>query len=62
MLETDPPLWFVNVEEKRVELSTEELLNYSKFNIACANQVHKTFQPDEAGRLDLLNVKHAMAT
>jgi hypothetical protein len=59
LLETDPPLWFVNVEEGRVELSTEDLLNYSKFTIACANQVHKTFNPMKQADW-LLNVKNAM--
>jgi hypothetical protein len=45
VLNTDPPLWFVNVEDKRVEVSTDELMNYTKFNIACANQVKVTFAP-----------------
>lgn len=45
VLKTEPRLWFLDLEERRVELVTEQLLNYSKFQIACAEQlvmVHHT--------------------
>lgn len=43
-LETDPPLWFADVEEARLELTTDELQIYMKFHKACMNKVNKGFE------------------
>lgn len=43
-LATDPPLWFVDVEDARVELSTEELQNYRHFHRICMEQLFKCFK------------------
>lgn len=42
-LDTDPPIWFVDVEEARLEVSTEVLQNYPKFHAACMERVNKCF-------------------
>ncbi len=34
-LETDPPLWFVNVPGGRIPMQTKELQNYQKFHEMC---------------------------
>jgi len=34
-LDTKPPLWFLSVDDKRVELTTEQLQNQTKFQRAC---------------------------
>ena len=34
---TNPPIWFLEVEGHRLELSTEELLNPLAFQVVCAN-------------------------
>ena len=34
---TDPPIWFLEVEGHRLELTTEELLNPLAFQVKCAN-------------------------
>lgn len=43
MLMTNPPIWFLEVEGHRLELSTEELLNPLAFQVLCAN--HKVIVP-----------------
>jgi hypothetical protein len=40
---TDPPVWFVDLEGHRLELTTEELLNPLAFQIKCAN--HRVLVP-----------------
>lgn len=35
---TDPPLWFLEIEGHRLELTTEELMNPIAFQIKCANK------------------------
>lgn len=42
-LETEPAIWFVDVEGSRIEISTRELLDYRLFQIACAE--HLTILP-----------------
>jgi hypothetical protein len=37
---SDPPLWFLDVEGKRVELTTEELQQQHKFQIVCMNKLN----------------------
>lgn len=44
-LETEPPLWFVDVEGECLELSTDELQNYHRFQRACMEKVNRMFAP-----------------
>lgn len=45
VLDTDPPLWFLDVEDCRIEVSTEDLLNYRAFTLLCMARLHKVFRP-----------------
>ena len=40
-LDTEPPLWFLNVNGQRVELDTEQLQNQYKFQRACMDQINE---------------------
>jgi hypothetical protein len=43
-LETDPPMWFVDIPGHRIPMTTEELQNYTRFHKKCmdaANVVYK---------------------
>jgi hypothetical protein len=44
VLDTEPPLWFVDIESKRLELSTEELRNYQMFHRACMERLHVCYR------------------
>lgn len=35
-MNSDPAIWFVSFGDKRLDISTQDLLNYSKFQMACA--------------------------
>jgi hypothetical protein len=37
---SEPPLWFLNVNEKRVELDTESLFNQAAFQKACMERIN----------------------
>lgn len=37
-LNTEPPLWFVDVNSQRVELTTDDLMNYPKFMKVCMDK------------------------
>lgn len=39
ILESDPPLWFMDVESKRLELTTDELQNYKLFHKVCMERL-----------------------
>lgn len=39
MLATDPPIWFLDVEDTRIELTTEELQNQGKFQRRCMERL-----------------------
>ena len=39
--DSNPPVWFLDVEEKRIELDTESLQNQQKFQRACMNSLNK---------------------
>lgn len=39
VLKSNPPLWFVDVDEKRLELTTEQLQNYTQFHRICMEQL-----------------------
>lgn len=42
-LNTDPPLWFVDVENVKITCSTEELQQYQRFHRLCMERTHKSF-------------------
>lgn len=42
-LETEPPVWFLDIEDHRIELNTRQLLNYKEFQIACADKITVMF-------------------
>lgn len=44
VLDGDPPLWFVDVQDIRIELSTDELQKYPLFHAKCMEKIHKTFR------------------
>lgn len=41
VLDTDPPLWFVTIDEDSVELTTEQLLDYRRVQRAIVERHHK---------------------
>lgn len=43
MLETEPPIWFVDVGEERLELSTDELTDYRRFHKVCIERLLKAY-------------------
>jgi hypothetical protein len=43
VLDTDPPLWFADVGEGRVELTTEQLQNYRLFHRMCMERLHTCY-------------------
>lgn len=44
VLDTEPPLWFLDVEDQRIELTTDELQNYRAFHKICMEQLFKCFR------------------
>lgn len=40
---SDPPVWLVDIGGKRLELSTEQLQNYQKFQRACLAKINRVF-------------------
>lgn len=42
-LDTDPPIWFVDIEGDRLELETDQLMNYVLFHKACADRLSKCY-------------------
>lgn len=56
VLDTDPPLWFVDVDGRRVEIRTEDLQVYNKFQRVCMEQLHVAFLAmKQADWLSILN-------
>lgn len=47
-LETDPPIWFLDIDEERIELSTRQLQNYREFQQACMEQITVMYMPMRA--------------
>lgn len=43
ILDTDPPVWFLDVNGERLELSTDELQNYKLFHKRCMERLHLCF-------------------
>lgn len=44
VLDTEPPIWFVDVDDTRLELSTDELQNYRLFHRACMERLHTCYK------------------
>lgn len=44
-LDTDTPLWFLDINDKRVELNTRQLSNYREFQMVCMDQLTVMFMP-----------------
>lgn len=48
-LETDPPIWFLDIDDNRVELTTKQLQNYRDFQAVCMDQMTVYFMPMKGG-------------
>ncbi len=44
-LDTEPPIWFLDIEEKRVALETRQLQNYKEFQHTCMEQLTVFYMP-----------------
>lgn len=44
-LDTDPAIWFVDVGDQRIELTTNELQMYNKFHSACMEYLNLCYRP-----------------
>lgn len=44
-LESDPPLWFMDIEDRRIELTTSELQDYRKFQHVCMESLNVFYMP-----------------
>lgn len=44
VLDTEPPVWFLDVENERLELTTEDLQNYKSFHKVCMEKLFKCFR------------------
>lgn len=44
-LDTDPPVWFLDVGDRRYEASTDQLLNYARMMILFAERGNKVYRP-----------------
>jgi hypothetical protein len=42
-LDTDPPIWFADVEDKRIEATTEQLQNYNLFHRLCMERLNRCY-------------------
>lgn len=45
VIDADPAIWFVDVDGDRLEMNTEDLLRYERFQRHCADKLHKVFMP-----------------
>lgn len=43
-LDSDPPLWFVDIPGKRIPMTTEELQNYTRFHKKCMDQANVVYK------------------
>lgn len=43
-LDTEPPVWFVDVEGERVDATTEQLQNYTLFHRLCMDRLHRCYR------------------
>lgn len=44
-LATEPPLWYLTIDDKRIALTTDQLFTFSLFNKRCLEVLNKVFQP-----------------
>jgi hypothetical protein len=44
-LDTQPPIWFMDIEDSRISLSTDQVMNYRDFQIVCMDQLSVLFMP-----------------
>jgi hypothetical protein len=44
VLNSSPPLWFVDISDHRLELTSEEFLDYRRFHRVCFDRLHKPFK------------------
>ena len=44
VLDTQPPIWFLDVDGERLELKTDELQNYKAFHKVCMEQMFRCFR------------------
>lgn len=44
-LDTDPPIWFLDILDQRISLTTEQLQNYRDFQKQCMNQLTVYYMP-----------------
>ena len=44
-LDTDPPIWFLDIEEQRISLETRQLQNYREFQHSCMEQLTVYYMP-----------------
>lgn len=42
-LKTTPPIWFLDVDGKRIELATEQLMNQRLFQLRCVDELNAVF-------------------
>ncbi len=45
VLETEPPIWFMDIGEDRIELSTNQMMNYRDFQLRCVERLHRVMRP-----------------
>lgn len=54
--ETEPTIWFVTVAGRRIEVSTENLISYTRFQSVAADKLNRFFSPmKQADWLKILN-------
>jgi hypothetical protein len=44
-LNTDPPLWYLTIDDQRIPLNTDQLFNFPQFNKRCLEILNRVFQP-----------------
>lgn len=44
-LESEPPIWFLDIEEQRLQLTTKELQNYREFQHVCMEKLTVFYMP-----------------
>ena len=42
-LDTEPPIWFADVEDRRVEATTQQLQNYNLFHALCMERLNRCY-------------------
>ena len=48
-LDTEPPRWFVDVEDRRIEATTDQLQQYQQFHKLCMEQLNRVYGPVKQG-------------